>query len=166
VNEAAWLADNPATLASQNADAIHASGLEIYLEVGDKDYINLHDGAEYLHRILWDNDIRHEYHLVRWADHVGKSVPSRLQEAHRFLAAALGGGLDEPTDLPLTVAEQGYVDWLNGGSTGAAPPVDENPMSNPERAASIHRAIWDPLRVRAAGDPDLRRAYAKLPPTA
>ena len=51
-NESAWLEDNPATIVSKNADLIRNSGLDIYLEVGDKDYINLHDGAEYMHRIL------------------------------------------------------------------------------------------------------------------
>lgn len=58
LDEAAWEADNPATIAYRNADAIRASGLDIYLEVGDQDYLNLHDGNEFLHRVLWDHDIR------------------------------------------------------------------------------------------------------------
>ena len=77
-----WLADNPANVARDKAAAIRESGIEIYLEVGDQDFINLHDGAEFLHRVLWDNDIRHEYHLVRWADHVGASLECRMLEAH------------------------------------------------------------------------------------
>ena len=54
-DEVAWLADNPATLLRNNAEAVRASGLEIYLKVGDQDYINLHDGAEFMHRVLWDS---------------------------------------------------------------------------------------------------------------
>ncbi|MEM7017973.1 MAG: alpha/beta hydrolase-fold protein, partial [Pseudomonadota bacterium] len=149
VDEAAWLADNPATLADHNADVIRASGMEIYLEVGDKDYINLHDGAEFMHRVLWDRDIRHEYHLVRWADHVGVSMARRIAEAHRFLAAALAGGLEEPIDLPLNEEEQAYLNWVNSGAmaTGEPPPSEDfNMMADPVRAPSIHRHIWDPLR--------------------
>lgn len=167
VNEAAWLADNPATVADRNAQAIRDSGMEIYLEVGDKDYINLHDGAEFMHRVLWDRDIRHEYHLVRWADHVGESLMRRIMEAHRFLAAALAGGLEEPIDLDLSEGEVAHVNWINGGgmAAGEEPPSAMNMMADPKRAPTIHRHIWDPLRVSAADDPGLRRAYAELPPT-
>lgn len=167
-DEAAWLADNPATVARNNADQIRASGLEIYLEVGDKDYVNLQDGTEFMHRVLWDHDIRHEYHLVRWADHVGRSLDRRLAEAHRFLDAALAGGLDEPIDLPLNDQEQAHVDWIHGGAmvAGEPPPdPDFHGLEDPERAPSVHRHIWDPLREGAAGDPAMKRAYAELPPT-
>ena len=168
LDEAAWLADNPATIARDNADAIRESGLEIYLEVGDKDYVNWHDGTEFMHRVLWDHDIRHEYHLVRWADHVGRSLDRRMSEAHRFLGAALGGGLDEPIDLPLTAQEQAHVDWINGGAMAAGePPPDPNfdGMADPDRAPSVHRHICDPLRDGAAGDPAMKRALAELPRT-
>jgi len=167
IDAAAWESDNPAAIVRRNADAIRTSGLEIYLEVGDKDYINLHDGNEFLHRVLWDHDIRHEYHLVRWADHVGLSTERRMREACRFLAAALAGGLDEPTDLPLTDEEQAHLDWINGGgmAAGDPPPTQSNLMADVSRAPSISRRIWDPLRNQALDDPDMQRAYGKLPPT-
>ena len=76
-----FMKDNPANIAVDNAQRIKDSGLDIYLEVGDEDFIQLHDGAEFLHRVFWDNDIRHEYHLVRWADHVGLSMYDRTKEA-------------------------------------------------------------------------------------
>ncbi len=167
-DENAWLADNPATIVSKNADLIRNSGLDIYLEVGDKDYINLHDGAEYMHRILWDNDIRHEYHLVRWADHVGLSMENRTKEAHRFLAASLAGGLDEPTDLILNTEEKKYLDWVNGGMQRGEPdPSDGESLmhKDPKRAPTVHRGVWDPLKETAKDDPEMKRAYAKLPPT-
>ena len=135
VDAALWASDNPAAIADRNADAIRSSGIEIYLEVGDKDYINLHDGAEFMHRVLWDRDIRHEYHLVRWADHVGESMARRMMEAHRFLAAALAGGLDEPIDLELNEAEAAYIAWVNGGDmvAGKEPPTDMKMLADPPR---------------------------------
>lgn len=165
LDEAAWLADNPATIAAKNAAAIGDSGMEIYLEVGDQDYINLHDGAEFLHRVLWDNDVRHEYHINRWADHVGLSMGERLREAYGFLAGALAGGRAEPTDLPLTAEEAAHVEWIaSGAMTRGEPAPMANPMGDPARAPSVHARIWDPLRDQA-DDPDMARNYARLPPT-
>ena len=167
IDEEAWLADNPATVADRNADAIRESGLEIYLEVGDMDYINLHDGAEFMHRVLWDRDIRHEYHLVRWADHVGKSVPRRVKEAHRFLGAALRGGLEESTELTLTEDEQAYIDWVFSGGQARGEPFEGSftLLGDSPGTPTVHRKLWDPLRNTAASDPALARAYALLPPT-
>ena len=129
------------------------------------DYINLHDGAEFVHRALWDHDIRHEYHLVRWADHVGKSFARRIPEAFSFLGSVLRGGLEEPTNLVLTDEEQAYLTWINEGgmARGDEAPMT-NPMADPERAPSIHAGIWDPLKALSE-DPDMTRNYARLPAT-
>ena len=164
LDEAAWLADNPATVLRSNAEAVRASGLEIYLEVGDQDYINLHDGAEFMHRVLWDHDIRHEYHLVRWADHVGLSLERRLVEAFRFLGGALVGGRAERIDLPLTEAERAQLSWIAGGMVGD-PPIAESLLADPVRAPSVHAGIWDTLRASARDDQSMARNYAELPPT-
>jgi hypothetical protein len=32
-------------------------GLAIYLEAADNDFLNTHEGAEFLHRLLWQQDI-------------------------------------------------------------------------------------------------------------
>jgi S-formylglutathione hydrolase len=85
VDEAYWAANNPATMAVNFADNIRTSGLQIYVEAGDEDQFWLYEGAEFLHRILWDQRIKHEYHLVRGADHVGPSMGERLEEAVLFL---------------------------------------------------------------------------------
>jgi S-formylglutathione hydrolase len=166
-DEQAWLSDNPATVADRNADAIRDSGLGIYLEVGDVDYINLHDGAEFMHRVLWDRDIRHEYHLVRWADHVGASIPRRVIEAHQFLGAALRGGLEQSTEVALNEVEQSYVDWaFSGGQARGEPYEGEfSILKDTPGVPTVHRMGWDPLRNLAVGDPALDRAYAELPPT-
>jgi S-formylglutathione hydrolase len=163
---AAFLADNPANIARDNAEEIRASGLEIYLECGDQDFINLHDGAEFLHRVLWDNDIRHEYHQVRWADHVGVSLERRIVEAHAFLAAALGGGLSEPIDLPLTAEEQAFADYTFGGGALRGDPAPTYRLdASGDRGPSVHAALWKPLRDLALNDPEMKRAYGRLPTT-
>ncbi len=166
-DEEAWLADNPATVADRNADAIRESGLEIYLEVGDQDYINLHDGTEFMHRVLWDRDIRHEYHLVRWADHVGASVPRRIAEAHQFLGAALRGGLAQSTELEISEDEQAYINWVFTGGQARGEEFDGefNLLMDTPGAPTVHRRLWEPLRNLATDDPALDRAYAELPPT-
>lgn len=80
-----WAANNPASMAVAGADAIRRSGLQIYFEAGDEDQFWLYEGAEFLHQTLWQLKIRHEYHLVRGADHIGPSLGERSEEAIRFL---------------------------------------------------------------------------------
>lgn len=85
VDPAYWAANNPASMVIEHAKEIRSSGLQIYIEAGDEDQFWLYEGAEFLHRTLWDQRIRHEYHLVRGADHVGPSLAQRQAEAIRFL---------------------------------------------------------------------------------
>ena len=161
-----FLADNPANIAVRNADEIRASGLDIYLEVGDQDFIQLHDGAEFLHRVLWDHDIQHEYHLVRWADHVGRSLDERIVEAHAFLAASLAGGKTEPIDLPLNDRERAFAEYqFSDARFRGEPEPDYNLLESGDRAPSVHAALWKPLKDLAAGDPAMKRAYGELPAT-
>ena len=87
VDEPFWRANNPANIAIAQRDAIVGSGLQIYIEVGDLDMFHLDEGVEFLHRVLWDHDIRHEYRLVRGADHLGRTLPGRLRDGLRFLNA-------------------------------------------------------------------------------
>jgi S-formylglutathione hydrolase len=84
-----WKANNPANIASQHAARLHDSGLAIYLEAGDEDSFYLHYGAEFLHRILFDAGVRHEYRLIRGADHFGRTLGPRLLEALRYIGQAL-----------------------------------------------------------------------------
>jgi S-formylglutathione hydrolase len=46
----------------------------------------------YLHRVLWDLGIDHDYHLVQGADHAGSQVEERAARAREFLARALQRG--------------------------------------------------------------------------
>jgi S-formylglutathione hydrolase len=82
-----FAANNPANRAIANANRIRESALPIYLEVGDNDFVNAHDGAEFLHRVLWDLDISHEYHLVRGADHGGPTFRPRMRATYAWLSA-------------------------------------------------------------------------------
>jgi len=45
---------------------------------------------EFLHRVLWDLDISHEYRLTRGADHVGPTMIPRMREAYTWLGSAQG----------------------------------------------------------------------------
>jgi S-formylglutathione hydrolase len=89
VDEAFFRANNPPAIALANLDALRSAPLQLYLECGDEDSLGLYAGAEYLHRILYDNGVRHEYHLVRGADHVGASLGRRFFEALGFIGRVL-----------------------------------------------------------------------------
>ncbi len=80
-----WADNNPASMAIKHRDEIVQSGLQIYVEAGDEDQFWLYEGAEFLHQTLWNQRIKHEYHLVRGADHVGPSLGPRTEEAVKFL---------------------------------------------------------------------------------
>lgn len=100
----------PALIAARHAE-LAASGLQIYIECGDEDMLRLHHGAELMHRLLWDLDVPHEYHLVRGADHVGRTMPARFAEAVGFL----GRAFDPPGPDPFADAVRAIL----------APPDDE-----------------------------------------
>lgn len=97
LDAAYWQANNPVAIAVENSNAIRDSGLMIYFEVGDEDSLNLTEGVEFLHRNLYDQKIPHEYHLVRGADHLGRTMPLRMSEAFAFL----GQVLDPPGPDPV-----------------------------------------------------------------
>ncbi len=94
--------------AKANPDKIRASGLQIYLDCGDEDMFLLFEGSEYLHRVLYDARIKHEYLLALGADHLGRTVRPRSMEALQFLTRVLippapdpGAGPTRKTLAPL-----------------------------------------------------------------
>ena len=137
---ALWESNNPANRARANAQQIRDSGLAIYLETGDRDFLNAHDGTEFLHRVLWDLDLSHEYHLVRGADHGGPTMLPRLRAMFAWL-----GSLWNPAPLD-AAAEQAATVWLQSGMQGKAP------AGATATNAFIHflRARFEPLRTQAA----------------
>lgn len=97
VDPAYWEANNPASIAKANPKRLIDSGLQIYLDVGDRDMFLLYEGTEFLHRILWDSGMMHEYHIVHGADHVGRTLRPRIEEALGFLARVLNPPPPDPT---------------------------------------------------------------------
>ena len=95
-DEAYWEASNPASIAVARADKLRASGLGIYIDAGDEDSFLLHEATEFMHRILWDHKIPHEYHLVRGADHVGRTLRPRSMEGLAFLTRVLNPPPPDP----------------------------------------------------------------------
>jgi S-formylglutathione hydrolase FrmB len=95
-DEGYWEANNPASIVVANAEKIRASKLEIYIDVGDLDAFNIHEGTEFIHRIMWESKIAHEYHLVRGADHVGRTMRPRTTEALAFLSRVLNPPPPDP----------------------------------------------------------------------
>ena len=80
-----WEANNPATIANNDAERLRAAGLPVYLDCGDEDAFGLHEAAEFLHQVLWKKGVRHEYHLVYGADHGGRTIEPRSREGLEFL---------------------------------------------------------------------------------
>jgi S-formylglutathione hydrolase len=96
VDAAYWEANNPATIAARDPARLRQAGLAIYIECGDQDAFGLDEATEFLHRILRDNKILHEYHLVRGADHVGRTIRPRSIEALGFLGRLLNPAPPDP----------------------------------------------------------------------
>ena len=112
VDKAYWAANNPATIASTNPDKL--LGLSIYIEVGDQDMFYLNQGTEFLHRVLFDKQISHEYRLVKGADHVGPSIPPRFLNALDFLGRVLNPPKDW-TAAPAVLTARERNDQLKRG---------------------------------------------------
>jgi S-formylglutathione hydrolase len=137
------------------ASEIRRSGLAISVECGDSDCFNLQDGAEYLHRVLWELDIGHDYRLVRGADHIGPELAVRQRAALGFLGRALA--LRHASSGPDIIAD--YRAWLAAGGSGPAPAVD---FSSPQGPAVL-RLLLEPQRQAATGqDPATSRQYGTL----
>jgi S-formylglutathione hydrolase len=84
-----WAANNPAAIATRNAARIRESGLRVLIEAGDQDMFWLYEGTRFLHDVLWNQRIRHEFHFYLGEDHVGRSLERRTATAFEFLTATL-----------------------------------------------------------------------------
>jgi S-formylglutathione hydrolase len=148
-----WESNNPANRARVNADQIRDSGLAIYLEAADNDFLNAHDGAEFLHRLLWDLDLSHEYHLVRNADHGGVTMRPRLRAMFAWLESVWN-----PV-RPDAAVEEAATRWLESGMKGT-PPAG---ATTTNAFIRFLRAGFDPLRAQAAqSDPSTNRRFGRL----
>jgi S-formylglutathione hydrolase len=145
-----WEANNPANRARDNVQRILDASLAIYLEAGDRDFLNAHDGTEFLHRVLWNLDLSHEYHLVRNADHGGPTMRQRMQRMFAWL-----GSIWKPANADPAL-EQATTAWLQSGMTGK-PPAG---ATTTDAFVSHLRAVLESLRARAAEtDPSTYRRF-------
>jgi S-formylglutathione hydrolase len=87
IDTAYWRANHPPAIAHDRPDDL--AELAIYLECGDEDAFGSYRGAEFMHRVLYDHGIPHEYRLVRGADHLGATLPGRFRDALSFLGKVL-----------------------------------------------------------------------------
>ena len=86
---------------------------EINLETIESDLVPGQDGGEFLHRILWENRISHEYRLLQDCDHVGASLPWRTEDAHRWIGR-MAKTLIDPQPIPKpTEAQVNYLQYAN-----------------------------------------------------
>ncbi|HEX4164267.1 MAG TPA: hypothetical protein VHZ55_02235 [Bryobacteraceae bacterium] len=148
-----WALNNPANRAREQQSAIHDSGLAIYIEAAENDFLNAHDGAEFLHRLLWDFDISHEYRLLRGADHGGPSMRPRLAALFSWLSSVW----KEPTlDA---AAEENATRWLQSGMQGKPPPG----ATTTRAFIQFLRSRFEPIRSEAAQlDPSTNRRFGVL----
>jgi len=84
-DEEYWKINNPIYVARENAEKIRESDIKIYIEVGTEDMLGLYRGAEFIHRILFDKKICHEFRIVYGADHIGPSLKERFINGFSFL---------------------------------------------------------------------------------
>jgi len=143
--------DHPAARAQRNARALRAAELAIYIDAAGSDALNAHDGAEHLHRVLWDLDVAHEYHLRKDSDHVGPDLIDRLEQGFTWVSSRL-----VPAPAPqLNEHERAWDSWLASDRSAAAP--DALPPTSP-LFSRVLRAQLEPLRRAAeASDPTFAR---------
>ena len=126
---------------------------KLYLECGDHDYYNAQDGAEFLHRILWENRIGHEYRLLQDCDHVGASLKWRLDEAHRWIGRMAKQLQGDVVEAEPTEAQQTYLSGAYRGELMRPPTEDERLSISDERAILAHRRAIPDYLAKFADDP-------------
>ncbi len=152
--------DHPASRARRHAAALRRARLAIYVDAAGEDALNAHDGAEHLHRVLWQLDVAHEYRLRRDADHIGPEIIDRLHDAFAWA----GRHVTETPQVPLSALELQWRAWLDAPQ--AAPPSTALPPTSALFPRAL-RAQLAPLRAQAAQrDATLDRRYGRLPPVA
>ncbi len=155
-NASLYAADHPACRAVRHAEALRNGGPAVYLDAGTADALNAHDGAEFLHRVLWELDIEHDYHLWKGADHVGPTLLPRLEAAFCWVASKL-----IPLPVALTSLELEWQRWLDAGATGPTPPP-LSPIS--PLMPRLLRTMLAPLHEAARSkDETLNRRFGVLP---
>ena len=146
-------ASNPVAMARDHGPAIRASGLKICVEVGDQDFLMLHDASELLHRILWEERIEHSYLLHHGADHLGPSMDWRMEVLCTWLGRMYRDfvGLSEDERAaeyaPATPDEIEFLRWAY--EDGGKGPMRGTPADLSGRRAGILVRAGQSQAVRA-----------------
>jgi S-formylglutathione hydrolase len=75
-----------------NVDRIRTAGVGVFIDCGDADEFGLHDGALFLHGVLNECAIPHEFHSIPGVGHADAAASSRLARALAFVGRRLGVG--------------------------------------------------------------------------
>lgn len=148
-----WESNNPANLARTHAQQIRESNLAIYLDAADNDFLNAHDGAEFLHRVLWELDLSHEYRLIQNADHGGPTLLPRLHAMFGWFGSVLN-----PPSLDVS-AEEAATQWLQSGMRGKPP----SGATTTKAFIDFMRTGFEPIRAQSTEkDPTTKRRFGVL----
>ena len=157
-DSAYFRAHNPVAMAHDRSEMIRASGMKILIEVGDQDNLMLHDAAELLHRVLWDQRIEHSFFLHHGADHVGVSMAWRSEAICQWLGRTCRD-LHEPEELrairtaPPSEVEREWMALMQGLRT--EPPPGPMPDFSGDRMIAIMRHGQEPaVRANYGGQTD------------
>lgn len=144
--------DHPAARARLMRDPAPA----IYVDAAGADALHAHDGAEHLHRVLWDLDVPHEYRLRVNSDHVGPDLPERLVDAFVWVGQRL-----QPRAAPvLSDLECEWQRHLDGETT--SPPAAPLPAASPLAPRLLRAQLSAERSLAAAMDPTVLRTYGRL----
>ena len=94
-----WKINNPMYIVKENLEKIKKSGIKIHIEVGTEDLFGLYRGTEFLHQLLLNLNIKHEYRLVYNGDHVGPSLEERFFTGFGFINRILNPPDEDPRHL-------------------------------------------------------------------
>ena len=72
-----------------NVERIRAAGIGIFIDCGDADEFGLHDGPVFLHGVLKECTIPHEFHSIPGAGHADAAASGRMARAVAFVGSRL-----------------------------------------------------------------------------
>jgi S-formylglutathione hydrolase len=91
-DEATYRRNSVYGIVRSNVDRIRAAGVGVFFDCGDADEFGLHDGAAFLHRVLTECAVPHEFHSVAGARHADAAANRRLAHAIAFVGHQLTTG--------------------------------------------------------------------------
>jgi len=157
-DEALYERDHPASRARAHAAQLQRNALAVYIDAAGRDALHAHDGAEYVHRTLWQLDIAHEYRLRRDSDHIGPGFIERLREAFVWV----GRHIAPAPVVDMTPAERAWLSWMESGCSTVAP-SSALPPESPLLPRLLRAQLASRSRPAAAQDPTMHRVYGVLP---